>query len=278
MRVVKAEQISSLVKQLILKASYTLRPDVYSLLKKAEHEARGLAKVVLQQLITNADIAAEKKIPLCQDCGYVTVFVKLGEEVQINGSLLEAVQKGVSEAFIEGYLRQSVINDALWERDKFNSYPGFLQLQLQPGRELEVEVMLKGGGSDNASRLLMLKPTTTENELVDVVAANVAEVAPNACPPIFIGLGIGGSFDLAPRLSKQALLRDFTLKDKGDKGRLTRKILRAVNELGIGPAGLGGDHTSLGVQLITEKCHIASLPIAINIGCNCLRSASAAIL
>jgi len=277
MRLIKAEQVTSLVKQLILQASFNLRLDVYSLLKKAAQLEEGLAGVVLSQLVANANIASEKKIPLCQDCGYASVFITVGEEVQLEGSLTGAVKQGVAEAFQEGYLRQSVISDALWGRDQFKSNPGFLHLELKPGSDFKVEVILKGGGSDNASRLFMLKPTTSENELIDLIVANVAEVAPNACPPIFIGLGVGGSFDLAPQLSKKALLSDFTVKDAGPNGRLAKKLLRAINELGIGPAGLGGQHTALGVAVLTEKCHMASLPVAINIGCNCLRSAAASL-
>ncbi len=231
---------------------------------------------VLTQLIANYQAAASKKMPLCQDCGYITAFVELGNKVVIeNGTLFEAIQGGVSAAYNNHNLRQSVIADALFERDNFNPRRiAGIHTTFVRGENLSITVMPKGGGSDNASRMRMMKPTAGVEQIIEFVTETIKENAVSACPPLFIGIGIGGSFDTVGVLAKKALLRDFEKPNMDPKlGTLEKYIQEAVNKLGIGPGGLGGDVTALGVSVLTGPSHMASLPVAVNINCNSLRSA-----
>ena len=259
-----------------LEASYKLRQDAKVLLEKSVTSNNTRAgSQVLAQLIANYQAAASKKMPLCQDCGYITAFAELGNKVVIeDGTLSEAIQGGVSGAYSYHNLRQSVIADALFERDNFKPRKmAKIHISLTRGDKLKITIMPKGGGSDNASRMKMMKPTAGVEEILEFITKTIKETAISACPPLFIGVGIGGSFDTVGVLAKKALLKSFEKPNTDPKlDKLEKYILEAVNKLGIGPGGLGGDVTALGVSVLTGPSHMASLPVAININCNSLRS------
>jgi len=260
-----------------LKANYQARPDVLALLKEARKSGNTPAgNQVLEQLIANADIAASKALPLCQDCGYVTVFAEVGQDVVFDGPFETAVQAGVGQGYEQGYLRKSVIQDALTERVRPEvERPANIYVTLVPGDSLKLTVMPKGGGSDNASRMAMLRPTAGVDEIVGFIVEAVAVSGAAACPPLFVGVGIGGSFDSVGLLAKKALLRDFRRSAQAREAReLEARLLADINELRIGPGGLGGAVTALGVAVATDRTHIACLPVAVNLSCNQLRSAS----
>lgn len=275
-KIIQANDISKPVEEAFLKANVSLRPDARLLIEQAlSANNSSAAKSVLRQLVENYRIAEEKRMPLCQDCGYPTVFVELGQDLQIEGGLLtDAIQSGVSAAYRGNALRQSVIADALLERANFDTAGlASIHLSLVPGDRLNITVMAKGGGSDNASRQLMMKPTATRSEIIKFAVETVAETGIGACPPLFIGIGIGGSFDTVALLAKKALLRRFDRPNPNAQlAELEKQILNEINARGIGPAGLGGESTALGVSILTAPAHIACMPVAVNVGCNSLRS------
>jgi fumarate hydratase subunit alpha len=268
------------VAELCLSANYRARPDARYLLEKSLADDNSPAAVtVLEQLLANIDTAAGESLPLCQDCGYVTVFVGLGQEVSFDGAFEEALQAGVAQAYSQGYLRRSVIRDALSARtEPEEDRPAAVHIDLAPGDELSLTVFPKGGGSDNAGKVAMLKPTAGRDEIVDFIVESVAQSCVNACPPVFVGVGIGGSFDSVALLAKKALLRDFRAPASDpDIAALERRLLEEVNRLGAGPGGLGGRTTALGVAINTDRAHLACMPVAVNLSCNQLRSASGKI-
>ena len=257
-------------------ADFKARADVRELLAGALDARNSEAgKAALEQLVANADIAAEGRLPLCQDCGYITVFAAVGQDVSFDGPFEPAVQAGVVKAHRDGFLRQSVIKDALKARtEPETDRPATVYVKLVPGATVTLDVFPKGGGSDNAGRLVMLRPTADEEEIVRFVVDAVAQAGPSACPPLFVGVGIGGSFDSVALLAKRALLRDFRVPTSDPIIRALEDRLRAgIDKLGIGPGGLGGETTALGVSVATDKTHIGCLPVAVNISCNQLRSA-----
>jgi len=274
--VVTSESIRELTARLCLEANFKARADVRLLLKKSLEAKNSPGGVkVLEQLIANADIAAAASMPLCQDCGYVTIFAEVGQDLTFEGSFEAAVQAGVVQAYSEGFLRQSVVKDALSGRSQTEiTRPANVYVTLVPGNQLNLSVLPKGGGSDNASRLRMLRPTGSEDEIVKFVVDVVVESGINACPPLFVGIGLGGSFDSAALLSKKVLLRDFNVPAKNTPAaKLEVRLLSEINQLGLGPAGLGGETTALGVAVETDRTHFACLPVAVNLSCNQLRSA-----
>lgn len=274
---VDSAAIAQAVKAGVSRAASELRPDVFDALTAAlarERSERGRA--VLMQLIDNADTAAKDRVPLCQDTGTVWVWVELGED---NPQLLELqshVDAAVAAAYQDNALRMSVARDALFDRSNTGTNaPAIIDVTTRSGSGATVHVMLKGGGSDNASALAMLEPSAGHQGVIDFVVGRVAEKASSACPPLVIGLAVGGTFDTAPRLAKKALLRPLDEVHSDPRAReFERTLLDAVNGLGIGPAGLGGDTTALAVNLVTAPCHIAALPVALNMGCNAMRSVS----
>ena len=275
---VPVSNIIELVANLSFDANHNARADVSALLSKArESKNSPAALAALDHLIANIEIAKERSLPLCQDCGYVTVFAEVGEDLVFDGSLEEAIQLGVARGYDEGDLRQSVIRDAFNDRTKFETErPAKVYIDLKSGSDLKITVMPKGGGSDNACRMTMLKPTADEDEIVKYVVDTVADSGHYACPPLFVGIGIGGSFDSVGLLAKRALLRDFQIPAKRpDLAALENRLMTEINKLGIGPAGLGGETTALGVSVLTDRTHMACLPVAVNISCNQLRGATA---
>lgn len=261
----------------VLEAARNLRPDVLAVLKGAlvaESSERG--RFVLSQLVENAEIAANDGVPLCQDTGTVWVWLELGEQEMLPVGLAAAIDGAVSSAYRSGGLRMSVARDALFDRSNTgDNTPAFLDVTIRPGTGARVHVMLKGGGSDNASVLEMLPPSAGIAGVTEVVLRAVRERATGACPPLVIGVGVGATFDKVGLLAKRALLRDIgSLNPDPRAAELEASLLRAINATGIGPAGLGGDTTALAVHVATAPCHIAALPVAVNMGCCAMRSVS----
>jgi len=275
--VLTVDDIATVVAEAIGDAATSLRPDVLCALESAAREEpspRGRA--VLAQLVENAAIASRDRVPLCQDTGTVWVWVELGADEHLSGDLQGAVDKAVRTAYRDGALRMSVCRDALFDRTNTgDNTPAAVELTLRPGDGATVHVMLKGGGSDNASALAMLDPSAGIEGVRRFVLETVSAKATGACPPVVVGVGVGGTFDLVARLAKKALLVPLGAPPQtAEGGELERELLGAINALGIGPAGLGGRTTALGVRVLTAPCHIAALPVAVNMGCCAVRTAT----
>jgi len=276
-RVLAATDIAQAVREVIPRIAVELRPDVSRALKGAvatERSERGRA--VLEQLIANAHIAASDRVPLCQDTGSVWVRVELGSEETLTGNVQTEVNAAVAEAYRAAGLRMSLVHDALLDRSNTgDNTPAFVDVVWRPGRGATVHVMLKGGGSDNASRVEMLTPDAGFDGIKRVVLDTVERRASGACPPLLVGIGVGATFDKVGGLAKRALLREIGSMPKDERvAHLEAELLSAINAMGIGPGGLGGDTTALGVHIVTAPCHIAALPVAVNMGCCAVRSAS----
>lgn len=274
--------IAEAVYAAVRSSAVTLRPDYSRALEvamRSERSERGRA--VLAQLAQNAEIAASDGVPLCQDTGTVWVRIEVGSEECVPGDLQAAVDDAVARAYRDGLLRFSVVRDALLDRTNTgDNTPALLDIALgvRPGSGATVHVMLKGGGSDNASRVEMLPPGVGWEGVKRVVLETVEAKATGACPPLVIGVGVGGTFDTVGKLAKRALLRELgSAAASPEIAAFEAELLAAVNATGIGPAGLGGDTTALGVHLATAPCHIAALPVAVNLGCCAMRSASAEV-
>lgn len=272
-----AEDIGAAVRSAIGEAAVTLRSDVLSAIEQAATlEPSGRGREVLLQIAKNAGIASELRVPLCQDTGTVWVWVELGAKECIRGDLSLAVDSAVSRAYRENALRMSVVGDPLFDRTNTgDNTPAVLDVTTRPGAGATVHVMLKGGGSDNASALAMLEPAQGVEGVRRTVVDAVARKGANACPPLVVGVGVGGTFDTVAKLSKRALLREVG-SASGDPriAALEKELKDAVNALGIGPGGLGGRTTALAVPVLTAPCHIAALPVAVNLGCCAMRSVS----
>lgn len=265
-----------LTAQLCAEANFQVRPDVRERLQAALGAQNSPpARLALEQLLENIDIAGRDRVPLCQDCGLMTIFAEVGQDVEFDGLFAEALQAGVTLGYARGFLRQSVVKDALIDRGTpEKARPAKVYLDLLPGDALKLTVMPKGGGSDNAGRLSMMRPTCGEDDIVRFVVETVSETGINACPPLFVGVGVGGTFDSVALLAKKALLRDFRDAPADPPiAALEERLMVELNQLGMGPAGLGGSTTVLGVAVATEPAHMACMPVAVNISCNQLRSA-----
>lgn len=275
-----ADEIATLVASLVAESATVLRSDVLEGLDNARKRERSLrGKVVLDQLLKNAEIASEDDVPICQDTGTVWVHLEVGEYYAIEGDLKSAINEAVAQVYRDKGLRMSVVRDALFDRSNTQTNtPVFLDVEYSHRNGIEVSVMLKGAGSDNASRLIMLNPDEGVEGIKRELVALVREKASMACPPLVIGVGVGGSFDKAPGLAKRALLKPINEVDSDERvAALENELLEAVNATGMGPGGLGGDITALAVKVITAPCHIAAFPVAINMGCSAMRSRTATI-
>ena len=271
MRIINTEEITKNIKEMCIEANYKLASDVDAGIREAyEKEYSTIGKRVLGQLLENLDIAEADMIPICQDTGMTIVFLSIGQEVHIEGgSLEEAINEGIRRGYKEGYLRKSVVSDPLIRDNSKDNTPGVIHYNIVPGNQLEVTVAPKGFGSENMSRIYMLKPSDEEEGIKKSVLETVRLAGPNACPPIVVGIGIGGSFEKCALLAKKALTRDINIRsDKPHIQKLEEELLSAINGMGIGPAGLGGRTTALGVNIESYPTHIAGLPVAINIGCH----------
>jgi len=274
---IKANQIKNKVKELFLKANFYINPDLMQRLKKAlEEETSPIGKYVLKMIIENNKIASREEVPICQDTGLAVVFVEVGQEVHlVGGDFTEAINQGVKEAYQEGYLRKSVVDDPVFERKntKTNT-PAIIYTDIVPGDKIKLLVTPKGFGSENMSTIAMLKPADGEEGIVDFVVETVKKAGPNPCPPTIIGVGIGGTIDKAMVIAKKAIIRKIGQSNKNSKyATLENEILTKINNLGIGPAGLGGNITCLAVHIDYLPTHIAGMPVAVNVCCHAARHA-----
>lgn len=274
MREIHISEIISMVRDLCIESNYYLSKDVKEALDKAkENETWPLAENVLDQLILNSNIAKKEDMPICQDTGMACVFVEIGQEVHIVGGLLQdAINEGVRRGYEEGYLRKSVVKDPINRVNTKDNTPAIIYYDIVPGDKIKIIVSPKGFGSENMSRIKMLKPSDGLQGVKDFIIETVKLAGPNPCPPIVIGVGIGGTFDKAAYLAKKALIRPLN-KRNDDKfySDLEEELLEDINKLGIGPQGFGGKTTALGLNIETYPTHIAGLPVAVNINCHATR-------
>ena len=279
MREISTDQITQTVKDLFLKAEFHLGRDVLDALRKgAAEEESPVGREIFNRLLENAELAATTGIPLCQDTGLGIVFAELGQDVHIvGGSLKDAVEEGVRQAYRDGHLRKSVCHP-LTRKNTGDNTPAIVHFDVVPGDKLRLIAVPKGGGSENMSKVFMLKPADGWEGIKDRVLTTVSEAGPNPCPPITVGVAVGGSFELAAREAKIALLRPLGSSNPDpEAAALEKELLDAVNELGVGPQGTGGRITALGLHLKMMPCHIASLPLAINIQCHSSRHGEAVL-
>lgn len=271
MRKISAEEITGNLREMCMEANYSLSEDMKSALDGAcKKEESPLGCRILGQLQENMEIAASQKIPICQDTGMAVVFVDIGQEVRIEGGFIgDAIQEGVRQGYVDGYLRKSVVKDPFLRENTKDNTPAVIHYNMVPGDTFRLTLAPKGFGSENMSRIYMLKPADGMEGAKDAILQTVAEAGPNACPPFVIGVGIGGTFEKAALLAKQALTRRV-----GEPSNLSHiremeeELLEKINALGIGPAGLGGRVTALAVHVNTYATHIAGLPLAVNMCCH----------
>lgn len=281
MREIDAAEITKTVTRLFIEANYHLTDDVLEALQRAQDtEESPVGKEVLGQLIRNADIAAKEQIALCQDCGAAIVFLELGQEVHITGGDLNtAINAGVREAYETGFLRKSMVFQPFSGRvNTQDNTPAIIYTDIVPGDKLKIIVAPKGGGAENMSRLIMLTPSAGRQGIIDRVVKAIGEVGSNPCPPIIVGVGIGGTAEKTMLMAKKALLRKIGLHNADPEvTKLENELLRRINELGIGPMGYGGRITALAVNIEVFPAHIASMPVAVNINCHSSRHKEAII-
>lgn len=277
MREIKAKEVKEKVKELFLQANYYINEDLTNLLKQSlEKETSPLGKFVLKTIIKNSQIAAKEKLPLCQDTGMAVLFIELGQDVHIvEGDYRGAINQGVEEAYREGYLRKLVVDDPLFERKNTNTNtPAIIYTDIRPGDKIKILAIPKGFGAENMSSLTMLKPFDGKEEVVNFVVKAVQKAGANPCPPTIIGVGIGGTIDQSMVIAKKAIFRKIGQHNHNDRyASLEEEILERINCLGIGPAGLGGNVTSLAVHIDYMPTHSAGLPLAVNICCHSVRHA-----
>lgn len=274
MREIHVREIADAVKHLCIEANNILPDDIETCMRDSYlREDYPLAKQVLGDLIVNFETAREKGIPICQDTGMAVVFVKLGQDVHIVGGDYEAaIHQGVREGYLEGNLRCSVVGDPLRRGNTNDNTPAVIHTSVVPGDKISITVAPKGFGSENMSRLKMFTPSASSDDIVDFVVETVELASGNPCPPVVVGVGIGGDFELCAYLAKKALCRDSSLRNPDDLyGALEAEMLYRINRLGIGPQAFGGKTTALAVNIETYPTHIAGLPVAVNMGCHVTR-------
>ena len=273
MREISAKQITDVVARLCVEANCHLPGDMKRRIEESfDAERWPQAREILGRIIENYQIADSQNAPICQDTGVACVFLKIGQEVHVDGSIEEAVNEGVRRGYSEGFLRKSVVRDPLDRVNTGDNTPAFLYYELVHGDKLEITVAPKGFGSENMSKLQMLKPSDGLQGVKDFVIKAVEEAGPNPCPPIVVGVGIGGTFDKAAYLAKKALMRSTDQRNpKPFYAQLEQELLEAINALGIGPQGFGGKTTALAVNIEEAPTHIAGLPVAVNINCHVTR-------
>lgn len=274
---ISGEDIGTAVYDAIVRAATTLRPDALAAMRAAlERERSARGRAVLGQLLENAEIASADRVPLCQDTGSVWVLLEVGNDECISGEVTARVDAAVAAAYREARLRTSIARDPLFNRSNTgDNTPAFVEIASRPGTGVTVHVMLKGGGSDNASALHMLAPGDGVEGVVRFVTETIKRTGSSACPPLLVGVGVGSTFDKVAGLAKRALLREIgSVHADSDVAGLERRLHAEIDALGIGPGGLGGTVTTLAVHVVTAPCHIASLPVAVNVGCSAVRSAT----
>lgn len=281
MREISSVDITEIVARLCQEANFDLGADVLDSLKQARgKEESPLGQQVLDQILQNDSIATNERIPICQDCGTAVVFLEVGQDAHIiGGDLYTAVEEGVRQGYKEGYLRKSIVDQPFSARvNTKDNTPAVIHLDMVPGNRLKIIVMPKGGGSENMSRLAMLTPAKGRQGVIDFVVNSVAEAGSNPCPPVIVGVGIGGTADKAMILAKKALLRRVGEPNPDPEiAELEREVLERVNSLGIGPQGFGGRTTALAVHVEVFPTHIAMLPVAVNLQCHAARHKEAVL-
>ena len=273
MRKISAQEVHVAVRDMILAASRYLPKDVYQALQtRMSAETSAAGKEILRQLLENADYAAESGLALCQDTGAAIFFVEHGEDVRIEGDTLnETLNKAMVEGYDKGFLRKSMCHP-LTRKNTGDNRPAIIHTELVPGDKIKIKFMAKGGGSENMSRCTMLTPARGWAGIKEFVVRRMAEAGPNPCPPTIVGVGIGGTFDLAPTLAKKALFRPVDVRNPdAEIAAMELELLGEINALGVGPMGLGGTTSSLDVKIEMAPCHIASLPLAVNVQCHSSR-------
>lgn len=272
MRTIKAETIHDAVVDLVLTAARYLPEDVKQAIADArENEDSASAREILGQLLENAELAATSGLPLCQDTGVGIFFVELGDQVHVEGNIIDIINNAMVEGYEKGLLRKSLCHPLTRANTGDNS-PAVVHVDIVPGDKIHIKHMAKGGGSENMSRCTMLTPAQGWEGIKEFVVRRMAEAGPNPCPPTIVGVGIGGTFDLAPSLAKKALFRPLSEPNPDPElAKMEEELLEEINKLGIGPMGLGGKTTSLGVKIEMRPCHIASLPLAVNVQCHSSR-------
>ncbi len=270
MRKVKAEEIINNVKEMCVEANLELTPDMKEALVSAkENETSEVGCKILSDLEENLEIAKNESIPICQDTGMAVVFVEVGQDVKVKGSLTDAINEGVRQGYIEGYLRKSVVSDPIERVNTNDNTPAVIHYDIVEGDQIKITIAPKGFGSENMSKIVMLKPADGIEGVKEVVLNAVKEAGPNACPPMVVGVGIGGTFEKCAYLAKKALARSVDSKNENEfYANLEDELLEKINKIGIGPGGLGGTQTALGVNVETYPTHIAGLPVAVNICCH----------
>ena len=277
MRTINSKEITQAVKEMCIQVNYTLSDDVKNaILNAPQKEESPLGKQILGQLEENMEIAKESQIPICQDTGMTVVFLEIGQNLHIEGDYVEdAVNEGIRQGYKEGYLRKSVVKDPILRENTKDNTPGVVHYEIVPGDQLKITVAPKGFGSENMSRLYMLKPADGMEGIKAAILETVELAGPNACPPIVVGVGVGGTFEKSALLAKKALTRDLSKRsDIPYVKELEEEMLEKINNLGIGPGGLGGRVTALGINVNTYPTHIAGLPVAVNICCHVNRHIS----
>ena len=270
-RNVNTRMLTENIKEMCIQANHYLAPDMEKAMRSAyEKESKPLAKQILGQLLENLDIAGEDMIPICQDTGMAVVFLKVGQDVHFEGGSVEdAVNEGVRQGYEEGYLRKSVVGDPLLRVNTKDNTPAVIHYEIVPGDQVEISLSPKGFGSENMSQIWMLKPADGAEGVKEAIIDTVKEAGPNACPPVVVGVGIGGTFEKAAILAKKALTREIgTHSPLPHIREMEEELLAKINEIGLGPAGLGGDTTALAVNINTYATHIAGLPVAVNMCCH----------
>ena len=276
MRTVNVDKVTEAVREMCINANYFLSSDMQKKLKEAaEQEECPLGKQILCQLQENLQIAGEDQIPICQDTGMAVIFLEIGQEVYFEGGdLTEAVNEGVRRGYAEGYLRKSVVGDPLIRENTKDNTPAVIHYEIVPGDQVKITVAPKGFGSENMSRIFMLKPADGPEGVKEAILSAVREAGPNACPPVIVGVGIGGTFEKSALMAKKALTRPADQRAEIPWVRdMEEELLKKINGLGIGPGGLGGRVTALAVNINTYATHIAGLPVAVNMCCHVNRHA-----
>ena len=275
-RTINVDKVTESIREMCIEANHYLTPDMKKRLDEAvEGEESPLGRQILEQLEENLSIAGKDMIPICQDTGMAVVFMEIGQDVHFEGGdLMDAVNEGVRQGYVDGYLRKSVVKDPLLRENTKDNTPAILHTTIVPGDQVKITVAPKGFGSENMSRVFMLKPAEGIEGVKNAILTAVKDAGPNACPPMVVGVGIGGTFEKCALMAKQALTRDVNVSsDIPYVADLEREMLEKINDLGIGPAGLGGRITALAVNINTYPTHIAGLPVAVNICCHVNRHA-----
>ncbi len=277
MREVSYDKIVDTVAQLCMEANYYIGKDMIAAFKDGiNNEESETGKDILKQLLENAEIASSEKVPLCQDCGFAVVFLELGIEAHVAGDIVEAINDGVRKGYTDGYLRKSILSDPVKGKNTGDNTPAIIHTRLVPGDKIKITVAPKGGGSENMSEVKMMKPADGIEGVKAFVIDRVKRSSSNPCPPIIVGVGIGGTFEYVAFLAKKALLRNVGQRNPDPfYADVERELLQKINDLGIGPMGLGGRITALDVFIETHPRHIASFPVAVNINCHVARHKSA---